>query len=402
MKLLHTSDWHLGRNFGEFSLLEDQALFIDWLVGVVTDQGIDLVVVAGDLFDRAVPPVGAVSLFSHAVRQIRDAGAQIIAIAGNHDSAERVGAHDGLVGDGIIIRGGYEHAATVTVRTVADTEVAVIATPFLDPLMAPAPMRSALQSPDSSRRLTHEQVLRSALTEARAEIPDGVPSIVLSHAFVTGAAPSDSERELAVGEGGMVSASVFDGFDYVALGHLHRPQTVGGHEHIRYSGSPLPYSFSETHDKVVTIVDMDHSGVTSVGELAVGVGRRVTTIRSKFDDIIARGDVSDNRSNDWVRVELTDPAVVVDAQRRLRTHYPFLVEIARISQRSTGPARSLTPELVRAQRPASLAADFWAEVTSEGADNTTIALLDQALESAERILAQHSTSVESESAGQAA
>lgn len=408
MKVLHTSDWHLGRNFGEFSLLPDQTEFIDWLVGVVAREDIDLVVVAGDLFDRAVPPVAAVSLFSHAVRKIRDAGAQIIAIAGNHDSAERVGAHDGLVGDGIIIRGGYEHAADVTMHTIAGTEVAIIATPFLDPLMASAELRSELQDgTETNRRLTHEQVLANALAQARTEIPDGVPSIVLSHAFVTGASASASERELAVGDAAMVSASVFADFDYVALGHLHRPQTVGGYEHIRYSGSPLPYSFSETHDKVVTLVDFDNAGVVSVSELPVTVGRRVRTVRGTFDELIAPT-VSDGDSepveveSGWVRAELTDPAIVVDAHRRLRHRFPHLVEIARVSQAKAAASLALTPELIRSQRPALLAVDFWAEITGDAADDKTTSLLEGALAQAERSLAHMISAPEVETAGHAA
>lgn len=390
MRILHTSDWHLGRNFGDFSLLSDQAQFVEWLVGQVREQSIDLVLVAGDLYDRAVPPVGAVTLFSQAVREIRAAGAQIIAIAGNHDSAERIGAHDGLVGAGIIIRGGYDHAADVTLRTIAGTDVAIVATPFLDPLMAPVGLRNELQanhdaSADAPRRLSHERVLRHALQDARAQIPVGTPSIVLSHAFVTGAAPSDSERELAVGDSGMVSADVFADFDYVALGHLHRPQSVGEHDHIRYCGSPLPYSFSETHDKVVTIVDLDSTGVVAVTEQRVEVGRRVKTVRGTFEDLQLA-----EPTNDWVRVELTNPTIVVDAHRRLRDLFPNLVEIARVAPRLHAPTETLTPDQVRARPAAELATEFWNEITGVEATESEQAILAAAVAGAERELGTES------------
>lgn len=368
MKLLHTSDWHLGRSFGDFRLLDHQRAFIEWLVATVCEEAVDLVVIAGDLFDRAIPPVEAVALFRTALIELRATGAQVVAIAGNHDSAERIGVFDGLVNDGLIIRGGYSQAADVEVLNFADGPLAVVAAPFLDPQLAPSATRRVLAGGELAdadgyrpKRLSHEAVLRHALSEARAAMPATMRSVVLAHAFVTGAAPSDSERDLAVGEAAMVSADVFEGFDYVALGHLHRPQRVGGHDHIVYSGSPLPYSFSESHDKSVTLIDMAADGSVSCTDRIVAVGRSVSTVRGHFDDLLAMAP-----SEDWVRVELADSAVVPDAHRRLRAVFPHLVEIARVG-RTAVPVAQLTVEETIEASPRDLALAFWSEVTGASA-----------------------------------
>ncbi len=168
MRIIHTSDWHLGRSFGDFSLLGEQEAFIDWLVAAVARESADLVVIAGDLHDRAVPPAAAVSLFSDAVRRIRRAGAEVVAIAGNHDSGERIGAFDGLVdAGGVVIRGGYRSASAVTVREFSDGPLAIVALPFLEPLLAPIETRETILERSESPRLSHEAVLAHAIDQAR-------------------------------------------------------------------------------------------------------------------------------------------------------------------------------------------------------------------------------------------
>ncbi len=385
MRILHTSDWHLGRSFGDHRLLDQQMEFIDWLVALTASEEIDLVAIAGDLHDRAQPPVEAVKLLSDAIRRLRATGAEVVAIAGNHDSAERVGAFDGLVdAGGVLMRGGYGAAAQVDVREYADGPLAIVATPFLEPLLAPPAVRDEISGPAQegrSPRLSHEAVLRHALDGARASIPEGMRSLVLSHAFVTGAAPSDSERGLtmgAVGNAGMVSAELFDGFDYVALGHLHRPQVVAGHGHIRYSGSPLRYSFGETHQKQVLIADLDREGNVSVTEVPVGVGRGVRVERGRFEELID-GPVVDDA---WVRVELTDLLPVADAHRALRVRFPYLVEIDRIG-RSTVPGARLSSQRAKVRSAEELARDFWNEISDGELDTTVASILDAAVSKAQ-------------------
>lgn len=379
MRILHTSDWHLGRSFGDFNLLDEQRAFVDWLVATVETEQAELVVIAGDLHDRAVPPAAAVTLFSDAVRRLRAVGAEVVAIAGNHDSGERVDAFDGLVdAGGIVIRGGYRAASTVTVRHYSDGPLAIVALPFLEPLLAPIDTRREILDGSESPRLSHEAVLAHAIAQAEASLPEGMRSLALAHAFVTGAAPSDSERELAVGDSGMVSADIFAPFDYVALGHLHRPQLVADADHIRYSGSPLPYSFGERHQKVVVSLDLAPDGTVTAHEIPVDIGRGVATVKGSFDELMS----GPNNEDAWVRVELTDTAVIPDAHRALRGKFPWLVEIARVAS-SAPSGHRLTATEVRSRPPAALVQDFWTEVSNAEANEAIAAVLDQAIQLAQ-------------------
>lgn len=368
MRILHTSDWHLGRSFGDHRLLEQQAIFIDWLVDVVQTEAIDLVVIAGDLYDRSVPPADAVELFHSALRRLLAAGAEVAAIAGNHDSAERVGSIDGLLTPGLLLRGGYGSAAQVDIRQFDDGPLAIIAVPFLDPAFAPL-------DPERPTRATHESVLRDAVTTARSQI-SGVRTLAIAHAFVTGAEPSDSERSLAVGDAGMVSSAVFDGLDYVALGHLHRAQIVGGDERIRYSGAPLAYSFGETAQKEVVLIELDDDGDARCKPIPVDVGRSVTTIKGTLDDLLTGAANHD----DWIRVELTNSHPVTDAHRRLRDHFPHMVEIVRTAT-SVDTTPRLTAQAARQRSSAELADEFLRSV-DDTVDDTDLALVHQALDRA--------------------
>ena len=379
MRILHTSDWHLGRSFGDHRLLDQQALFIDWLVDLVRHEEIDLVAIAGDLFDRSVPPADAVELFHSALRRLLNAGTEVAAITGNHDSAERLGSVDGLLTSGLLLRGGYERAADVEVRTYGDGPLAIVAVPYLDPAFAPLTITDDDQVDGTTAgRPSHEVVLRNTLRTARERIAPGVRSLVLAHAFVTGAEPSESERTLAVGDAGMVSSAVFDGFDYTALGHLHRAQIVGGDERIRYSGAPLAYSFGETSQKEVVLVELDADGDARCKPIPIDVGRSVATVRGTLDELLA----SPGNNDDWVRVELTNPHPVADAHRRLRGHFPHLVEIARISSATSNPTQ-LTAQAVRERSSHDLAGEFLSEV-GQIDDPNDVALLHDALSQVER------------------
>jgi len=353
MRILHTSDWHLGRSFGDHRLIDDQAQFLDWLVQVAKAEAVDLLVIAGDLYDRSVPPADAVELFHATLRRCSEAGIEVAAIAGNHDSAERVGSLDGLMLPGLLMRGGYRHASDVTVRHFSDGPLAIVALPFLDPAFAPTDL-----SPTG--RATHETVLREAIGQAQNTVAAGVRTLAIAHAFVTGAEPSDSERTLAVGDAAMVSSSVFDGFDYVALGHLHRAQIVGGDERVRYCGAPLAYSFGETAQKEVVLIELDDDGDARSKPIPIDVGRRVATVRGTLEQLL--GDRAN--LNDWVRVELTNEHPVADAHRRLRDHFPHLVEIVRCA-RPTAPANRLTASAVRERSTDELVRDFMQTVDSD-------------------------------------
>ena len=386
MRILHTSDWHLGRSFGPVSLLDHQQQFVDWLVDVTVDQRIDLVVVAGDLFDRAIAPTEAVVLFRQAMRRLLETGARVVAITGNHDSADRVAAYDSLLDlSGLLLRGGYHHVGEVLAFDAPDGRVDLVLLPFLDPQGAPDDLDEVTASADDAptddetagdaavdaaiarrMRRTHHSVLEAAIAAVVPRL-SASRSLALSHAFVAGGEASDSERQLAVGGTSTVDAALFDHFSYTALGHLHRPQVVDGRAVLRYSGTPLAYSFSEDHPKSVSIVDMAPDGSCTVVDLPVGVGRAVRTITGTIEQLLTASPSTAVRDS-FVRAVVTDPGAVLDAKQRLSTVYPHVVEIL-LEPSSAEWTTEVAAALDRRQRPPSEVADeFWRFAT--GGDPT--------------------------------
>lgn len=386
MRILHTSDWHLGRRLAEHRLLDDQASFVDWLVELTRSERIEAVLVAGDLFDRSVPGADAWELLWTAFRRLVDAGAQVVAIAGNHDSAERIGAVHGVTeSSGVYLRGGFGQAGRVDVLDLPGGPLAVAALPYLDPRMCPpgfADPEDGNELPDDDgsgpgpARQSHEVLLGRAACRALGAMPEGVPRLGLAHAFVTGATPSGSERDLAVGDAAMVSSAVFDGFDYVALGHLHTPQQVRAIAEVRYSGSPLAYSFGETAPKEVEVVELQHGAPVKVEPIGIEVGRRVLTVRSTLENLAARPPVTDR----WVRAELTDDQRPLDAARRLRRAFPGLAEVAWVGARTAGVSDHPTPERAEPRSPIEVVGDFWLESTGAGLSDEEAALIGEALD----------------------
>jgi exonuclease SbcD len=365
MRILHTSDWHLGRSFAEHRLLDLQADFVDWLVDVVRSERIELVAVAGDLFDRSVPPADAWALLWGAFRRLTDAGAVVVAVAGNHDSAERLAATDGLTElAGVYLRGGYRQAALPMVLQLPGGPLAVAPVPYLDPRLAPSALPPCEPLAEMPAPSTHESVLATALAGCRAVLPPGVPTLGVAHAFVTGAAPSGSERDLAVGEVSMVSATLFDGLSYVALGHLHSPQVAGRRENVRYSGSPLAYSFGERAAKEVVVVDLAVGAPARIERIPVDAGREVRTLRGSLEELLAGP--GDARS--WVRAELTDRERPLDAARRLRGRFPWLAEVDWLgARRLLEDSGTAGPTAVRAD-PHEIASEFWQACTGRPPD----------------------------------
>ena len=358
MRILHTSDWHLGRSFGDFRLLDDQRQFLEWLVALCVDGGVELVAVAGDLFDRSVPPADAVALLRDTLRAFQTANIEVVAIAGNHDSADRLAAYDGLTeASGLLIRGGFERAAKVEIRNFSDGPLAIAAVPFLDPVLAPEGYLEPDESGGRTQRYSHEGVLRTCLNQIRAEVASQPRSLVLAHAFVAGGSASESERELSVGAASVVSAGIFDDFSYCALGHLHRPQVIDKRQNVRYSGSPLAYSFSERDDtKEVVLVDLDPEGQVSTESIRVPVGRRARLVTGRFDDVLNHVGFDDDP---FVRVELLDQTRVIDAHRRLRDKFPYLAEIAYIQDENAVRREAPRSAVLRELSPLAQVRAFW-------------------------------------------
>ena len=363
MRVIHSSDWHLGRAFHGASLAGEQAAAMDALVDLVRAERVDLVVVAGDLYDRQLPPVDATSLLSSALSELRAAGAVVVAIAGNHDSGRRLGFAGGLLDTaGVHLRGDVRSAGSPVVVPARDggTDVAVYPIPYLEPEVA----RHALDAPQER---THDALLRLALDRARADLAARGPlrSIAVAHAFVAGGAPSDSERALSVGSSDRVGLGCLRGFDYVALGHLHgRQQMAGGR--VRYAGSPLPYSFSERDQvKGVWLVDLPRHGPPRVAPVDLPIGRRLAVVTGELEGLLAdrrHAGVEDR----WIAATLTDPVLPRDAMARLRRRFPHAVTLTHEPPATAGDGRISYGERIRDRDDLTLVDGFLAHVTGRG------------------------------------
>ncbi len=321
MRVLHTSDWHVGRMFHGRDLLTDQESVLGGLADLVVDRRVDVVVVAGDLYDRAVPAGESVAACTRILSRIRQAGAELVVIPGNHDSAARLGAFgEFAAAGGLYLRTRIADVGTPVLITDAHGPVAFYGIPYLEPELA----RHALGVPAARG---HQGVLTEAMNRVRADLagrPDA-RSVVLSHAFVTGGARSESERSIAIGGVELVSASVFDGVDYVALGHLHGPQELA--HRLRYSGSPLAYSFSEAHHrKSVWLVELDANGLAEVRRVELPVPRRLATLRGELTELLVRPALEE-LVDSYLFVVLTDLVRPIDAMRRLQQRFPFAVRM---------------------------------------------------------------------------
>ena len=389
MRIVHTSDWHLGRSFGPVSLHNDQVDFCREFVRIVEDQKADLVVIAGDIFDRAVAPTESIELFRSTLRQLRSLDLIVAVISGNHDGADRLSPYDDLLdGSGVYIRGGYEGVGRVIALEFDDGPLDLVLLPFLNPMAAPDddPDRTGEERLERSVRRTHYQVLAEAIEQARPELR-APRSVAVAHAFVVGGdRPEDlphestSERMLEVGGHGAVNASLFEGFSYTALGHLHRPQNVGC-ETIRYCGTPLPYSFSEDHQKSVTIVGMDANGDVEISTVDLNVGRKVYSMIGTMDELLAEGGHPDAIDR-FVRATVTDPGVVLNAKSRLEARYEHIIEVQ--LQSSGLAATKGTEPAVLPDRldPLETVLTFWAEREGDEPNDLEQEFLTAAVEAA--------------------
>ena len=329
MRILHTSDWHLGKRFLETDMIPQQELFADWIADVVKAEKIDAVLVSGDVYDRANPKDNAVDLLDDVLHRISAAGAAIVMISGNHDSAERL--HFGtrfMAGSGLHIRTErrdlVDIGGPVVLRDKDGTDVEVLPIPYLDP------ERIAL--PDGESK-THEAALRAAIDLQIAQLRNPASAIAMSHAFVVGGQESESERQLSIGGTGAVPASLFDAFGYVALGHLHRPQEMGDGRLV-YSGTPMAYSFSEEHAKSVRILTVEKGKISS--ELVPSTsGRAVITIEGTMSDLLTSSAFA-SASDLFVRARVTDANFQVGAMDRLRGRFPHILEMEQTSIAAQG------------------------------------------------------------------
>jgi exonuclease SbcD len=379
VRFLHTSDWHLGRSLHRVSLLDAQRAFLDHLVDTVRTERVDAVLVSGDVYDRAVPPLTAVELFDDALHRLADLGVPTVMISGNHDSARRLGVGAGLMGRaGVHLRTDPATCHLPVLLPDAHGEVAVYGLPYLEPALAReefAAERGETGVPPAGGWGG------AAMTRIRADLatrPAGTRSVVLAHAFVTGAAPCDSERDITAGGVEAVPAALFDGVDYVALGHLHGCQTIS--ERVRYSGSPLAYSFSEEHHrKSMWRVDLGPGGELTAERVDTPVPRPLARLRGRLDDLIA-DPALERHTDSWVEATLTDPFRPHEPMAALAKRFPHVLALAfEPEQADEDPLASYVRRL-QGRTDQQIAEDFVAHVRGSAADPRELLVLRDAFD----------------------
>ncbi|WP_328545503.1 exonuclease SbcCD subunit D [Streptomyces platensis] len=329
MRLLHTSDWHLGRPLHRVSLLAEQRTFLEHLLETVRREQAEAVVVAGDVFDRAIPPLDAIDLFKWVLEELADLRVPLVMISGNHDSPRRLGVNSRLIEHaGIHLRTGVDDCARPAVLHDDHGPVAFYGLPYLEPGLVHAHL--------GAEQPSHQAVLNAAMDRVRADLaaqPAGTRSVVLAHAFVTGADTSESERDITAGGVPSVAASVFTGVDYVALGHLHRCQQVS--DRIRYSGSPLAYSFSEAkYPKAMWLIDLGADATLTAQKVPCPVPRPLHQLTGALQTLLTSAEYTPYEEC-WLHITLTDPDRPHMAMERLSQRFPHTLKLSFSQERHT-------------------------------------------------------------------
>ncbi|MBX7445570.1 MULTISPECIES: exonuclease SbcCD subunit D [unclassified Arthrobacter] len=383
MRLLHTSDWHLGRSFHGVGMLEAQRGFVDQLVAAVARHNVDVVLIAGDVYDRALPGVDVVHLLDDALVRLTSAGAQVVLTSGNHDSAIRLGFASRL-----LERGGVHLRTRVedldkplllplgTDAAGREAVVAVYGIPWLEPRLTAEQLGVEAAS--------HFEVTRAATARIREDVgrrsdAAAVHPVVLAHTFASGGISSDSERDLSIGGVGAVPLDLFEGFSYTALGHLHGRQTLS--DRVRYSGSPLAYSFSEAgHRKGAWLVEIGADGVTAVEEVGWEAPRALAVLRGQLSALLESPDHAWAETA-YCQVTLTDAQRPARAMERLRSRFPDTLVLSFDPQGAEVTSQaSYSSRLAEAPDDLSVCCGFLEHVRGRVPDDAEKAALAAALE----------------------
>lgn len=374
MKILHTSDWHLGAMDGERSLLEDQKFFIDEICGIVSEKSIDAVMIAGDVYDRSVASAEAVKLYDYAMTRLcGEMKVKVIVIAGNHDSAERLSScRELLSSSGLYVTGTAER--DVPKVSVGNADI------YMLPWMTEEKVKSIF--PESKDDITSlEDAYNVVTSHIRKNLDASKKNFIVSHAYITDSETSTSDRAAVIGFASQVPASVFDGFDYAALGHIHKPQDVS--ENVRYSGTPMPYSFGkeESQEKSVTVIDTDDMSREIV---PLRLLHRRTTLTGTLDELLDPK-YDEDTINGYVRLQVTDYYVGLDSLSQLKVVYPNLIEVAGKTFDGGDTTVTLTMEELEKLEtdPIEVFRHFCSEEMKTEADEYLIGLFEKAIKSAE-------------------
>ena len=371
MKFLHLSDLHLGKRVNEFSMLEDQEYILTEIINIIDEQKAEGVWIAGDIYDKPVPPAEAVQLLDHFLNQLAKRRLPVFVVSGNHDSAERLAFGARLMrGKGIYISPVFSGTIEPVILQDNFGEIAIYMLPFI----RPSNVRHAY--PDVEIGSYNEAV--RAVVE-RMEIKPERRNVLIAHQFVTGASRCESE-EIAVGGMDNVDAENFDAFDYAALGHIHGPQKIG-RDTVRYSGTPLKYSFSEAdHKKAALIVTIEEKGNINIEEIPLSPRRDMREIRGSYMELTALANYKGTNTDDYLHITLTDEEDVPDAIGKLRTIYPNIMRLDYDNKRTQAGIEIQEAKNIERKTPMQLLKEFYEFQNNQPLTKEQEALVEKIME----------------------
>ena len=372
MKCIHLSDLHIGKKVNEFSMLEDQAYILTKIINIIDEQNVEAVFIAGDVYDKPVPPIDAINLFDDFLVRLSKRNLKVFIISGNHDSAERLAFGGRLMNQSGIYVSPIYHGdiQPITIQDdYGDLNV------YLLPFIKPAHVRHSLEIEVSSYNEAVEKAIE------HMNIDTTKRNVLLAHQFVTGAIRSDSE-EISVGGSDNVDAHLFKEFDYVALGHIHRPQKCI-YDYIRYSGTPLKYSFSEAnHHKSVTIINIQEKGNLSIEQIPLIPKRDMVELKGTYNELVAKSFYEHTTyQEDYVHITLTDEEDILDALAKLRVIYKNIMKLDYDNQRTRHQSELSLSDAVEEKTPYEHFSDFYEMMNGQSLNDEQSAFMQQLIES---------------------
>ena len=372
MKCIHLSDLHIGKKVNEFSMLEDQAYILTKIINIIDEQNIESVFIAGDIYDKYIPPIDAVNLFDDFLVRLSKRNLKVFIISGNHDSAERLAFGGRLMNQSGIYVSPIYHGdiQPITIQDdYGDLNV------YLLPFIKPANVRHSLEIEVSSYNEAVEKAIE------HMNIDTTKRNVLLAHQFVTGAIRSDSE-EISVGGSDNVDAHLFKEFDYVALGHIHRPQKCI-YDYIRYSGTPLKYSFSEAnHHKSVTIIDIKEKGNLFIEQIPLIPKRDMVELKGTYNELVAKSFYEHTTyQEDYVHITLTDEEDILDALAKLRVIYKNIMKLDYDNQRTRHQSELSLSDAIEDKTPYEHFSDFYEMMNGQSLNDEQSAFMHQLIES---------------------
>ena len=371
MKFIHTSDWHIGRQFHNVSLLDDQSYVLDQLIEYIQQESVDALIIAGDIYDRSIPPATAVELLDKILKTICvDLSVPVILIPGNHDSAERLRfASNQLKQAGLYILGDLGNVTEPVIIKNKHESLCFYGIPYNDP----EHVRNQFDVDLSGYEEAHAYLI-NLIEDTKDELS---ANIIISHCFVDGAEESESERPLSIGGADRISAGLFKSFDYAALGHLHGPQ-YKNEKHIRYSGSLLKYSFSEQNQrKGVTLVEFEDNTLKEITHLPLNPLHDMRIIEGELEEILQQGRVDPN-AEDYLLVRLTDTHAILDAMGKLRVVYPNVLHLEKPGLMAQTEIQQIDREKIK-RNELEMFHDFYRQTTGHEIDDLAAEALQKTI-----------------------